>query len=281
MAHNWSVKRARQLSCLFLFVGLVLPLVLRLFLTEEPSPPLYNHREVRRRSVGHNKSSLPTIVDGFIVNGYAHLSGDKKARSSIMNTMIGHDGNDHHLSDILHVTELFEHQITRKRGIHAIVTTIVALIVPLAAFLSALVSNKITQRNSRKSRRVLRRERILQILQGYRIRFPAAKDSPRAATSANDDYRDDIVECPICLSAFEAGEIAVVSNDCECNTAANSDRIDAAGEDGRHHRIYFHEGCIAAWLSQRRTNPKKLCPCCRKPFLSSSLQSSELCLIAE
>lgn len=34
----------------------------------------------------------------------------------------------------------------------------------------------------------------------------------------------------------------------------------------RTHKQYFHEECIVTWLSQKRTNPNMLCPCCRQPF---------------
>ena len=58
------------------------------------------------------------------------------------------------------------------------------------------------------------------------------------------------------------------------------DNTDKGAEDGteyggnhplpnrrrRTHKQYFHEECIVTWLSQKRTNPNMLCPCCRQPF---------------
>jgi len=276
MASNWTIARTRRLSCVFLLVvGLVLPLILRFFLTEEPSA-LYNHREGQGRSDDHNIRSPSRKFDGLIFNGYVQ-SHDETARSSILSMMIGHDDftmmkDDHYLSNILRVTELFEHQIIRKRSIHAIVTTIVALIVTFSVFLCAHVSNRKPQRIYRNNRRMRRRERIIQVLKEYRIRLPTIKNNPCNHRPTTDKDRDDVVECPICLSDFAVGDIVIVSNHCHCNTATNCDRISATGKNHRHHRIYFHEQCIATWLSQRRTNPKKLCPCCRQPFLSSASQ---------
>lgn len=289
MANDYVTPRGRRLSCLFLLiVGLVLPMVLKLFWIEEAFPLSYQW-DSQRRSIS---------ADDFIVDDYAHSDNDETGRSSASNMMmlikqyrrISHGnfttmkGDGHYLSNI-HVPEFIEHQMVRKRmSIHAIVTTIVALIVPLTALLYALIFNRKPQRLHRTTkrwrRREQRKERIIEGLKECRIQLPTTKNSACTSSGAttttnNDEDRDDnVVECPICLSAFAAGEIAIASKYCQCScTATNTNKIAAADNNNqRRHRIYFHEECIATWLSQRRINPKKLCPCCRQPFLSSSLR---------
>ena len=264
MSNDWTAARGRRLLCLFLLiVGLALPMALQIF-WEEDTPSLSYYWENQRRSIE---------AGVFFVDDHIHDANDETAaRSSVLKTMmllkqyrrIGPgDFNsmkeDHYLSNII-VPEFIEHQIVRKRSIHAIVTTIVALIVPLTAFLCALAFNRKAQRLNRTDRRGRRKERIVQGLKECRIKNNPC--SPVGATTTADEER----ECPICLSAFAAGEIIIASKYCQCNTATNNNN-----KIQRRHRTFFHEECIVKWLSQRQTNPNKLCPCCRQPFLASSL----------
>ena len=84
----------------------------------------------------------------------------------------------------------------------------------------------------------------------------------------------------------------IVSKNCQCSssnttsataTATTTDDNDDDDDNyhrsnnhrlRHHHRTNFHEECIATWLSQRRTNPKKLCPCCRQPFFLPSISAT-------
>ena len=179
-----------------------------------------------------------------------------------------------------------QQQNSRKRSIHAIVTIAVALAVPLVAFLHALVfrSNPHKTTGSKQQRR---RERIVWGLDECRMSIPAATTS--------DDQQQQQRECPICLIAFKTGESVIASKHCRCN--GTNMNMNASSTDGTsatiaiknigngssssnsktknnkpyplHHRVFFHEDCIVTWLSQRQTNPKKLCPCCRQPFFLS------------
>jgi len=290
MAYDGIAARGRRLSCLVaLFVGIIVPTTLKLFFIADTSSSQRSyHWESRLRSL-----EADADADVSLVNDYGHsIDGETDVRSIASNKMmiteeyrrkiydyftaVVHD-DPYELSRIL-VSERIVHQIDRKRSIHAIVATVIAFLVPLIAFLYASIVLKKTEgvgRSSKKQRR--RKERILLGLEECRIQLPTTTMTEDTTTTDNDEQR----ECPICLSAFTAGEVVIASKHCHCSIRSGvthgTDSIASVDDKNsvqhqrqhQHHRICFHENCIFTWLSRRKFNPKKLCPCCRHPFLSS------------
>ncbi len=180
------------------------------------------------------------------------------------------------------LSESIELENDRKKNIHAIVTTIMAFAVPLIAFIYALLF----QENSQKSdpstkKRISRKERILRDLVECRIQLPITPKSDDIATRNQEGPQ----ECPICLSTFTEGQVVIAPKRCHCSIPiANNGRekVVPVAEDTnagiepkyRQHQTHpccFHESCILKWLSHRKINPKKLCPCCRQPFFGGDV----------
>lgn len=272
MAIDRINARGRRLSyALTLFAGIIVPTTLRIFLVADTSH-LSHFWESRLGSLQG---------DDIFWNEYVHsVDGDtdqlmaNEYRRKVLDSFTRIKANHYELSRML-IMESMDHQIDRKRYIHAIVTVVVAFMVPFLAFLCAFVFLKNPQGyDESTNKRKRRKERILQGLKECRIQLPTAtiKDD----TTAEDQFKQR--ECPICLATFVEGDVVVASKYCHCSirnrsTGSMKNQCDQIADRGKiqvqRHRTCFHESCIFEWLSQRKTNPKKLCPCCRQPFLAS------------
>jgi len=279
MARGEIAARGRRLWCLLtLLAVIIVPTTLRIFFAADTSQ-LSFHWENRHGSLE---------ADDFSANDYAHsVDGETDARSNFLSNRIMETkvyrrkiidyfsklNTDHYELKRMLISEAIEDQINRKRCIHAIVTTAITLIVPSIVFLYAFIFLKNTHRSDRSTnKRMRRKERILRGLVECRTQLPA----PNITEDVNTTDQDKQRECPICLSTFAKGEVAIASKHCYCNIRIGSNhgtkRIAAVDDNNikpQYRRTYFHENCIFTWLSHRKSNPKKLCPCCRQPFLSS------------
>ncbi len=251
----------RPFCLLISLLAMVLPMALKLLLVSETSL-LSSFLDNRLRS-SH-------AVDG----GTFHV-----CQANIEDPCNRINTEDSQLSHAVFL-ETFKIQNDRKRNIHAIVTAMVAITVPLLTFVYAFIF--LRQRpcpgpDAPKTRRMRRKERILRDLIGYHIQSPKIQNA-NPATAQDDKQR----ECPICLCNFSEGEVVIAAKYCHCSIPrmhslrANSNKTDSTApiddtdvQPGCYRR-YFHEDCISKWLSDRKMNPKKLCPCCRQPFFPSS-----------
>lgn len=131
-------------------------------------------------------------------------------------------------------------QYETSARIHAAVTFGVAFMALLGAFLYALVSVKrpATFSEVDAKRRSRRRQRILEELKACRIRLGRSDYATRS-----------FEDCPICLCPLLRGEVVVASKFCACSE-----------------NRAFNQQCMVLWLTER-LNRRKLCPCCRQPFL--------------
>lgn len=250
-----------------------MPTILRIFFIADKS------------RLTHNWESLE--ADVYFANDYANsVDGEADAKSISSNKIMitkeyrrnAHDyftriNAGQYESNPMFISEAIVYQIDRKRTIHVIVTTVIAFILPFLTFLYALIFQKETQGSIRSlNKRRRRNERILQGLEECRIQLPTTI-TPKDTNATDDDKRR---ECPICLSAFTVGDVVIASKHCHCSIRTKAihgtDIIASVANNSiqsQYHRICFHEKCIFTWLSQRKANPKKLCPCCRQPFLES------------
>jgi len=293
-------QRFRRLACLlFLVACLAVPMGLRVFWMENnPLATVSYHQQqlkfLLESQGGEGNSSNNNNVFVASDDRTAHADNDESASasssssssssvpkaskttrssSSVRNntnsnftTLLLNNNIEHQRRTlgIAFLPKYIQHQNSRKRSIHAIVTIVVVLAVPLVAFLYALVfrSNPQKTTNGKQQRR---RERIVRGLNECRMFMPV---------TTSDDQQQR--ECPICLIAFTTGESVIASKHCRCN-GTNTNAITNIGNNNNNnkpfplksHRMVFHEDCIVTWLSQRQTNPKKLCPCCRQPFFLS------------
>eukprot|EP00536_Pseudo-nitzschia_multiseries_P003711 jgi/Psemu1/323146/estExt_fgenesh1_pg.C_580028 len=282
-----SPQRGRRLSCLlFLVAILVVPMALHVFWMEPPPITVVSrHDSARKPEEGRNRidgdDSLTTRYgkeDAFTTLQHRNAMVREPEQPTI--TTARGDNNDHRLQDASHnnnsnsnnrtpfssLHDAIRHRESKRRSIQAFVTTAVVLAVPCMVFLYAFLFRRNPDRTT-GSKQQRRRDRILKGLNDCRIRVPE-QDTTSTSTSTSDR-----TECPICLERLAPGEWAVASRHCRCGTAV----VAACAATPEHTvgararvraRTVFHEDCIAAWLSQRQTNPQKLCPCCRQPFLA-------------
>lgn len=265
----FAAQGQRPLCLLILLVAMILPMALKLFLVPETETSFNS-------SSWENQLRSLEDVEGDTIQA---------CQTSIDNECTRINRDDSELSHTI-VLEAFEIQNDRKRNINAIVTAIVAITVPLMTFVYAFVF--LRQRpcpgpDAPKSKSMRRKERMLRDLAECRIELPKTHDADPATTTTTQD--DKQRECPICLCNFSEGEIVVAAKYCHCSiparinsSRANNNRTDIIAsvddEDAppdvrpEFYRRYFHEACISQWLSDRKINPKKLCPCCRQPFFS-------------
>jgi hypothetical protein len=278
MTRDEVAARGRRLWCLLtLLAVIIVPTTLRIFFIADTSQLSY-HWENRHGSLE---------ADNFFLNDYAHsVDGEIDARSNLSNRMMKTKvyrrkirdyfsiiNTDHYELSRMLISEPIEDQVNRKRCIHAIVTTAITLIIPSIVFLYAFIFLKKTHSSDRSTNKLMRRkERILRGLVECRIHLPTSNITEDINTTDQDKQR----ECPICLSAFTKGEAVIASKYCYCNIRIGSNhgtnRTATVADNSikpQNHRSCFHENCIFTWLSHRKSNPKKLCPCCRQPFLSS------------
>ena len=276
--------RVRRLVCLLsLLVGIIVPMALKVFFVADTSQLSYSW-ESRLRSIK---------ADDFIGKQYAQSTDSEKILASILSdkTMTPNKSQrnlqDHFIRiNVGHnefspvvVLETFELQNNIKRNIHAVVTTIVAFTVPFVIFLYAFIFLRKPQGSDPSTyKRMRRKERILRALVECRIQLPKTSKVDDTTTTNQDSRR----ECTICLCDFAEGEAVIASKHCHCSiphidSTNRTDRIGSATgtsiTQAKYHRICFHEKCIFTWLSQRESNPKKLCPCCRQPFFASTITS--------
>jgi hypothetical protein len=297
--HHGIASRVRRMLCLLtLLAGIVIPTILRIFFIADN----------RSRLTHNNWDESLLEADAFFANDDADDSvenaeaADAKLISSSKIIMTikeyrrnnAHDyftrinaGHDYESNRMLMMSEAIEYQQIddQKRTIHVIVTTVIAFLLPFLTFLYALIFQKETQEGSIRSlnkRRRRRKERQIlhQGLQECRIQLPTTTLTPEDTTSATTDDDDKRRrECPICLLAFTAGDMVIASKHCHCSSIIRT-KIAAVAKNNNSsiqsqlcHQIFFHEQCIFTWLSQRKANPKKLCPCCRQSFLVESKQT--------
>ena len=293
-------SRVRRLLCLLtLLAGIVIPTILRIFFIAD-----------NRSRLTHNNNWDESLLeaDAFFANDdaddsveNAEAADSKLISSSKIMTMKEYRRNNAHdyftriinaghdyesINRMLMSEAAIEYQQIddQKRSIHVIVTTVIAFLLPFLAFLYAFIFQKETQGsivrslNKRHSRRK-ERQILHQGLQECRIQLPTTTLTPEDTTSATTDDDDkQRRECPICLLAFTAGDMVIASKHCHCSIirtkiAAVAKNNNSSIQSQFYHRIFFHEQCIFTWLSQRKANPKKLCPCCRQPFLVESKQT--------
>jgi len=275
--------RGRRLAyLLFILAATIVPVILQIFFLADTSQ-VASLLEHRIRSLE---------ADGFLTHS---VDGGKFQKSSlreeglaaneyqrILYDLLTTRRNDGHfeLTSSRVISETFQLENDRKKSIDAMVTLIIAVAVPVLAFLYAFVFLR-TPKGPWTKKRMRRKERILRDLVECRIQLPAIATTTTTKARNQEDAR----ECPICLSAFTPGEVVIAPKYCHCciRTATNksgADRIATVDnpsikndtEPNYNHRTTtcsFHESCILKWLSQRKTNPKKLCPCCRQPFFGS------------
>ena len=297
MAHHEIASRVtrRMLCLLTLLAGIVIPTILRIFFIADNNKSRLTH---------NNWDEILLEADAFFANDDADDSvenaeaADAKLISSskIIMTIKEYRRNNAHdyftriinaghyesSNRMLMSEAAIEYQQIddQKRTIHVIVTTIIAFLLPFLVFLYAFIFQKETQgsivRSLNKRRRRRKERQILhQGLQECRIQLPTTTLTPEDTTSATTDDDDkQRRECPICLLAFTAGDMVIASKHCHCSIirtkiAAVANNNNSSIQSQLCHRIFFHEQCIFTWLSQRTANPKKLCPCCRQPFLES------------
>ncbi|OEU08106.1 hypothetical protein FRACYDRAFT_250329 [Fragilariopsis cylindrus CCMP1102] len=296
--HGIASRVRRMLCLLTLLAGIVIPTILRIFFIAD-----------NRSRLTHNNNWDESLLeaDAFFANDdaddsveNAEAADSKLISSSKIMTMkeyrrnAPHDyftrintGHDYESNRML-MSEAIEYQIVdQKRSIHVIVTTVIAFLLPFLALLYAFIFQKETQgsiiRSLNKRRRRRKERQILhQGLQECRIQLPTTITTPEDTTSATTDDDKQRRECPICLLGFTAGDMVIASKHCQCSIPRTNKAIrgttdiiasiaknNSSIQSQFYHRIFFHEQCIFTWLSQRKTNPKKLCPCCRQPFLES------------
>lgn len=251
----FATQGQRPLCLVVFLVAMVLPMVLKVFLVPETSLLSYS-LENRLRSLDD--------VDGDSIH---------KCQSNVEVQCNKINVGDSQLSPEVFL-ENFKIQNDRKRNIHAIVTTIVAITVPLLTFVYAFIflrERPCPGPDVPKTKKLRRKERILRDLAEYHIPPPKTQNSD--STPQDDKQR----ECPICLCNFSEGEVVIAAKHCHCSiprlrpsrTDSSASTDDTNVQPG-YYRRYFHEECISKWLSDRKMNPKKLCPCCRQPFFSSN-----------
>lgn len=276
MTYDGIASRGRRLSCLFiLLAGVIMPTILKLFLMTDTwrSSHQWEDRRISLKAIDFFLSDYAQSVDDE-VDERSILSKNSILTTKEFQRMkydyVNRINADHsELSRLLNSEHIY-HRIDQKRSIHAIVTTVIAFVVPLIAFTYAIIFPKQPERSTRK--RKGRKQRIAQGLEKCRIQIPP-NSGTEDTTSTGDEEQQ---ECPICLSAFTPGEVVIASKFCRCNVynrpPRGTDKSTSVDDDSikpQHRRTFFHEKCICTWLSQRKANPKKLCPCCRQPFLAS------------
>ena len=278
MTRDEIAARGRRLWCLLtLLAVIIVPKTLRIFFNADASQLSFRWE---------NRHGF-LEADDFFANDYAHsVDGETDARSNLSNRIMetkvdrskiidyfSNINTDHYELRRILISEVIEDHINRKRCIHAIVTAAITLIVPSIVFLYAFIFLKNTHGSDRSTnKRMRRKERILRALVECRTQLPA----PNITEDFNTTDQNKQRECPICLSTFAKGEVVIASKHCYCNVrirSSNGTKRIAAFDDNnikpQYRRTYFHEHCIFTWLCHRKSNPKKLCPCCRQPFLSS------------
>ena len=269
---TFAAQGQRPLSLLILLVAMILPMALKLFLVSETETSFNS-------SSWENQLQSSEDFDGDTIHACQANADDECTRIN---------SDDSQLSAAI-LLKAFEIQNDRKRNIHATVTALVAIAVPLMTFVYAFVF--LRQRpcpgpDAPKSKSMRRKERMLRDLAECHIQLPKIQN---ADTTTNKTQVDKQRECPICLCNFSEGEVVVAAKYCHCSIPARihssrttnnrTDRIAPVDEDAdvrpELYRRYFHEACISQWLSDRKMNPKKLCPCCRQPFFSSNSKRRE------
>lgn len=220
-------------------------------------------------------------LDGSLANdrptgGKVDASLEVYTKNSPAGELYGLHSDDHHELSQVVISEFIKTHanILRKQRIHTIVTIGVTILFPFMAFFYASLFLGNTREFDRSTNSCKRRtERILSRLQECRVQLPNMPEAKNSTTAGHENRR----ECPICLSDFAAGEIVIAPKHCACSirtataTCGNEELTSASNGNNEHtgNRSYYHEKCIATWLSQRKSNPRKTCPCCRQPFLPS------------